>query len=224
MSMRTTSISTGAVAAAGVLANVAETVEGGQVDQLIARIKGSDEAVRAEAWMHAGKEGAAAVKPLVDLMSEADMEVARSAKRALWKIVRHVGRPGGAGECKPVVAELNKRVGADVAPAVGRELVWMLSEIGGDDSVKAIAPHLSNMSLREDARMALQRIPGNKATAALKAALASASGDFKPNLAHSLRRRGVTVSGYPSAKLTPSKPTKVKPYVPPPEEKSAPAK
>jgi hypothetical protein len=45
--------------------------------------------------------------------------------------------------------------------------------------------------LREDARMALERLPGAKATAALQAALASVSDAEKPAFAHSLRVRGV---------------------------------
>ena len=37
-------------------------------------------------------------------MTNADYEIARSAKRAIWIIVRHAGRPGADGEpkrCKP---------------------------------------------------------------------------------------------------------------------------
>jgi hypothetical protein len=57
----------------------------------------------------------------------------------------------------------------------------------------------------------LQRIPGDKSLAALKAGLAAAPDDFKPNIAQSLRQRGEEVPGIPCAKLVPSRKTNVKP-------------
>jgi hypothetical protein len=46
--------------------------------------------------------------------------------------------------------------------------------------------------------MALERLPGNEATAALQAALAAAPDDDKPAIAHSLRKRGVEVPACPT--------------------------
>ena len=86
----------------------------------------------------------------------------------------------------------------------------MLSEIGGDESVEPIARLLSDKDLREDARCSLERLPGDKAVAALKTALATAPADFKPNIAQSLRARGVTVPGLPCRKLVPTRKTGVK--------------
>ena len=57
--------------------------------------------------------------------------------------------------------------------------------------------------------MVLQRIPGEKSLAALKAGLESAPADFKINIAESLRARGMEVPGLPSEKLRPVKATKV---------------
>jgi len=87
----------------------------------------------------------------------------------------------------------------------------MLSEIAGDDAVDVVSPLLSDADLREDARMVLQRLPGDRSLAALQAGLKSAPEDFKPNIAVSLRQRGVEVSGFPSAKLVPTKRTGIKP-------------
>jgi hypothetical protein len=86
----------------------------------------------------------------------------------------------------------------------------MLSEIGDDKAVDPLAALLTDKDLREDARAALQRIPGKKSLAALKAALATAPEDYKPAIAVSLRVRGVPVAGYPSKKLVPTKKTNVK--------------
>jgi len=85
----------------------------------------------------------------------------------------------------------------------------MLSEIGSDESVKPLAALLQKPQLREDARMALERIDVEAALAALQAALTTAPEDFRPNLAQSLRRRGVNVPGVPSARLVPTKQTSV---------------
>ena len=86
----------------------------------------------------------------------------------------------------------------------------MLSEIGTGSSVASIVPLLSNAPAREDARMALERIPGDESFAALKSALDAAPDDFKLNLAQSLRARGAQVPGLPCEKLKPTKPTHVK--------------
>jgi hypothetical protein len=86
----------------------------------------------------------------------------------------------------------------------------MLSEIAGDEAAQPLATLLTNKELREDARMALERIDGKASLAALQAALATAPEDFRPNLAQSLRRRGVEVPGVPSARLVPTKQTSVR--------------
>ncbi len=198
-----------AVAAAGVLATSTQTARAQAADELVAKIKSTDEAVRTEAWQSAGGIGAPAVKPLAVTMLDKDLEVARAAKRGLWKIVHTVGRPGNDAERKAVVAELIPALKSEVV--VRREILWMLSEIGGDESVDSIAALLADKEVREAARAALQRIPTDKSLAALKAALETAPEEFRFAIAESLRDRGVTVQGYPSRKLTRSKETTVKP-------------
>lgn len=174
----------------------------------IQKIKSSDDKVRGEAWQNAGPLGASAVKPLSEVMTDANFEVARSAKRALWKIVRHAGRPGTDKERKAVSAELTKLL-KDAPTPVKREVLWMLSEIGDDNAIPAMAELLKDKELREDARCSIQRIPGKKATDALNKAFASAPEDFKYALADSLRARGLPIKGYPTRKLIPTKETTV---------------
>jgi len=178
--------------------------------ELVTKLQDKDDKVRAAAVLNAGEAGAAAVKPLAGLMASGEMEIARAAKNALWQIVRHAGRPGADDERKPVVSELLLLCGNGQPTAVRREVLWMLSEIGGDEAVGVISPLLTDRDLREDTRMVLQRLPGEKSLAALQAALKSVPDDFKSNIAVSLRQRGVEVSGYPSAKLVPTKATQVK--------------
>jgi len=197
--------------AAGVMAGTASAAENKAVDKLIAKIKDKSDKVRAEAWLSAGEVGAPAVKPLAAVMTDKDLEVARAAKRGLWKIVRYVGRRGKGDEKRAVIAELVALLGDDQPTPVRREVLWMLSEIGQNKTVEAVAALLSNSELREDARMVLQRIPGRRSLVALRAGLKAAPKDFKINIAQSLRQRGVRVRGLPCVKLVPTKKTNVKP-------------
>ncbi len=177
------------------------------VAELMAGIRDDNAKERTEAWLSAGEVGAAGVKPLARVMSNKELEVARAAKRGLWKIVRHVGRPGAGNEKRAVVGKLVELLGDEQPVPLRREALWMLSEIGNRRSIKPIAALLSNRELREDARMVLQRIPSKSALAALKAGLKAAPENFKLNIVQSLRQRGVKVRGYPCVKLVPKKKT-----------------
>jgi HEAT repeat protein len=178
------------------------------VNDLIGRIQSADDQIRGPAWQSAGPAGAAAVKPLAALLTDANFEVARSAKRALYKIIRHADRPGATAEAKAVETELIGLLKSDALPA-RREALWMLSEIGSDRSIAPLAALLTDQEVREDARCALLRFPGAQATTALKSAFAHAPQEFKFALAESLRQRGEKVAGYPSQRLVPTKQTRV---------------
>jgi HEAT repeat protein len=203
--LKTTALVNGTAAA---IAGASRMAEAASVDDLITRIKSQDDNVRGPAWQGAGPCGAPAVKPLATAMTDPDFEIARAAKRALWKIVRHAGRPGAAKEAHAVATELITLL-ANGPAVVRREALWMLSELGGDDAVPPMAALLSDQAVREDARCALMRLPGRKSTAALKSAFAGAPEEFKFALAESLRQRGEKLSGYPSRKLVPTRPTTV---------------
>ena len=181
--------------------------------QLIEAIKGMDEKARGHAWQTAGPIGAVAVTALAELMASDEMEPARAAKRALWNIVRHAGRPKSGAEKEAVVAQLLPLLNKGNVN-VRRELVWMLSEIGDDDAVGPIAQLLNDTELREDARAALQRIPGRKSLRALKTAFESGAEDHKRAIAVSLRVRGEKVRTHPAEKLVPTKKSNVKATVP----------
>jgi HEAT repeat protein len=189
----------------------AEAARGKGVEELISKIKDDSAQVRTEAWQGAGEVGAPAVKPLAKVMTDENLEVARAAKRALWRIVRVAGRPGANKERRAVETELVSLLGDEQPVAVRREVIWMLSEVGARNSIKPFTGLLRNKDLREDARMALERIPTKRAVTVLKAAFEKAPEDFKPNIAQSLRKRGEEVAGYPCQKLVPRKKTDVKP-------------
>ena len=199
------------ILAAGTGPAAAGETSGKAVGELLARIKDSSPDVRTQAWLGAGGIGAAAVRPLSGVMTDQDLEIARAAKRALWTIVHHAGRSGAQDEKRAVASELIELLGEDPAVPVGREILWMLSEIGEREAVQPMARLLANEDLREDARMTLERIPGRRSLTALRTAFEAAPEDFKSNLAQSLRRRGETIPGYPCEKLVPRRKTEVKP-------------
>ncbi|MHC4298361.1 MAG: HEAT repeat domain-containing protein [Planctomycetota bacterium] len=202
--LRKASLAAGAVAAATATARGAGSRNRG-VNRLLKKIRSADAETRTDAWQSAGDVGTPAVQPLALVMTDDDLEVARAAKRAMWQIVRYTGRPGATNARTAVVAKLCGLLGADQPVSVRREVVWMLSEIGAQRAIRPLAELLSNEHLREDARCALERIPIPRAVQALKAGFEVAPEDFKPNLAQSLRKRGVKVSGYPCVKLVPAK-------------------
>jgi len=181
------------------------------VAELLAGVRDSSDKVRTQAWLNAGKAGAAAVKPLAAIMTDSNLEIARAATRALWQLARHAGRPGAAKEKQTVEKELIGLLSDENPVASRREVLWILSEIGGANAVRSVAALLKNNELREDAGMALERIPAKSAVAALKAGFEAAPEDFKPNLAQSLRKRGQEVAAYPPQKLVPKKKTDLKP-------------
>jgi hypothetical protein len=185
------------------------------VDNLIAKIKDKSAKVRAEGRLSAGKVGAAAIKPLAAVTTSGDsvLEVARSAKRALWQIVYGYGKIEVEEQRKSILNELQSLLTDDWPDAFRREVLWMLSEIGDDSSVQSISEVLKVRRLIDDARCALQRIPGDASLSALKAALDSVPNGYKNNIAHALRARGVQsgLEKYPEENLTPPKPVVAKP-------------
>ncbi len=196
--------------AATAIAATSRTAAAQDVAAFITAVRSHDDAVRGPAWQGAAIHGAAAVQPLAAAMTDEDFEVARAAKRALWVIVRHAGRPGAPRESRAVAGELIPLLSSATAP-VRREILWMLSEIGGDEAIAPVARLLADAEVRGDALAALQRLPGRKATAEMRRAMAAAPEDFKYALGHALRTRGEKVPGYPGQQLVPSRQTEVAP-------------
>lgn len=178
-----------------------------QARELIRQIQSNDPAVRTAAWQQAGTVGAPAVKPLAQLYTHDDQEVRRAAKRGLEQMVRTVGAPGVQAAQAAVIRELLDLLGDSQPVGLRRDVLWLLSEIAGAESVEPIAALLKHGDLREDARMALERIPGEESLAALHQALGTVPAAFQANIAQSLRARGEAVDPkkYPCQKLVPTK-------------------
>jgi HEAT repeat protein len=191
------------------LNNTSDITDMGPLNDLVARMKSTDETVRGSALQEASSIGAPAVETLASLLPDSDFELARSAKRALYRIIRHAGLPGEESEARAVEVELIPLLKSKSA-SVRCEILWLLSEIGSEDAVAPMAALLRDPEAREDARCALARLPSVRVTAVFKSAFASAPEDFKFALAESLRQRGEKIPGYPSKKLVPTKQTSVR--------------
>lgn len=172
------------------------------VTGLITAIQDDDANVRTQAWLRAGEVGAEALKPLAQVMASGTLEVSRAARRAMWRITHDAGAPGTAGR-DATTAALLELLGDDQATAVRREVLWMISELADDRASEPVAALLRHKELGEDSRLVLERLPGEQSIEALQYEFREAPEDARYALAHSLRKRGVQVAGYPTQKLTP---------------------
>lgn len=181
------------------------------LDVLIANIQSDDSAMRAAARDEAGKVGAVAVAPLAAIATSGELEIARAANRAIQNIVYYAGRPGAEAEAQAVADALLKLLDQSQPLQFRRDVLWMTWQIAGEQAVEQLADLLGTEELHEDARMALERLPGKRATTALQEALAKADDADKPALAHSLHVRGVETTGIADLRLKPTKETSVQP-------------
>ncbi|MCC7376234.1 MAG: hypothetical protein IT581_16365 [Verrucomicrobiales bacterium] len=179
-----------------------------EVEGMIRRLRVDDDMVRGPAFQGAGPLGALAVRPLVGEMGATPPETARAARRALWNVVRYAGQPGGGVQASAVVGEI-RAVFGNQSESIQRELLWMVSELGDKSIVPWLAELLDVANLREDARCALMRTPGARATSALRAALSKTEGVFASDLADALRARGESITDPPSRSRTPDRQTSV---------------
>lgn len=161
------------------------------VRELMAKLGSSDAAVRYAAWQGAGPAGSAAVVPVGDLMASTDKGVVKAAKGALEGIAYYSTRPGADREAEAVSQELLKLAGPGRPFAARAEAIHLLGFTGSRRAVPALAALLSDAEVRDEARMALEQIPGGASLAALKRAFNSAPPDFQPALQQSIRNRAM---------------------------------
>lgn len=176
-------------------------MNGVNLNELLGKIKSNDAAVRFEAWRGAGPAGAAAVGPLADLMSGADKGVARAATEALQRVAHYAARPGALKSERLAVAGELLKVALSPRPRIARaQALHFLGFVGEDRNVPALARLLDDKEVREEARLALERIPGPASLRALSIAVQRAPDDFKANLRQSLYNRQATkatIGAYP---------------------------
>jgi hypothetical protein len=161
--------------------------------QVLKEIQSTDMNDWYKATQEAGPLGSKAVKPLADLMKLDDRTKGRAAKLSLEAVVNTAAAPGNDAEKRAVAAELVKVASITSYPRTVRsDALYWLGLIGGPADVPAIAKLLNDRTIREDARMTLERIPGDESLQALQKAGASGATDFRRNIAQSLHNRALT--------------------------------
>lgn len=159
------------------------------------KLKSDDAEARAVAARAAGPQGAAAIVPLAEIMGGDNKGAAWAATQALNHIAHYSARPGARPqEARQVAAELLKIAASNRPRMVRSEALDALGFIGGAPEVPMLARLLDDKDVREEARMALERIPGAESQRALQQASQKAPADFQPNLRQSLYSRSLTAA------------------------------
>jgi hypothetical protein len=154
-------------------------------------LKSSDKDVRFAAWRRAGEAPAATIPELGRLAGGSDPGVAKAAKEALTTMAHSVGKSGSAPNRQAVVQGLTGLVQSTGPMAVRAHALWLLSHIGGEESVPVAAKLLADEALREEAAFCLERIPGTASEKALLAAYPEVPDGFKPRILYALGHRQV---------------------------------
>ena len=164
-----------------------------EIEKLMEKLRSPDAETRNSAAPIAGRMGAAAIAPLADLMAGADKGAARAATLAMQHIAHYSARPGAPAIGRRRVASELLKIASSTRPRMVRsEALETVGFIGDAQSVPVLALLLGDAAVREDARMALERIPGPQSYNALQQALRQAPADFAPALRQSLHNRSLS--------------------------------
>lgn len=151
---------------------------------------------RAEALRVAGPMGGAAIVPLVEMMAGPDKGAARAATQAMHCIAHYSARPGARPyEARAVSIQLlnaARTTGVTRPRMVRSEVLEAVGLIGDKEIVPLLSSLLQDIEVREDARLTLERIPGEESLRSLQAALKQAPADFASALRQSIFNRGLT--------------------------------
>ena len=159
------------------------------VGALIAQMQSANEAERMAAVDAIANLGAPAVAPLFGLLEGENHEADVAARLAIEKIVYRASAPR-ATDREAVAAALAEVASSPGRPGVRRHALRMISFVGRDEVVPTLARLLGEGEVREMARWALVRIPGEAAVRALADAVPGADGESKVGLINALGRRG----------------------------------
>lgn len=163
------------------------------LNSLLAAIQHGDTNARVSAVKQSVLVGTSAIVPLGQIAGGDDPAAARAATEALSRIAYHAGRPKAGKERKDAVARLTELAQASYPRALRAQAVFLMGAIAGSEGVKPLALLLEDRDLAEDARMALTRIPGREAEAALRAALQKAPENRKGAFEQSLKHRAISM-------------------------------
>lgn len=158
-----------------------------QVSELISSLQSPEK--RWQAAAGAASVGPDAIADLGRLMASDDPATAKAAGEALRKVVCAAAAPGSKDRAK-AASGLEGLITSATPRQVRSDALLLMGQVGGDAQVPALIALLREPDVREDARMALERIPGKRATQALERELQQASPGYRPAIQQSLRARG----------------------------------
>ena len=166
-----------------------EAAQNPTLGSLLSAINHGDTAARVSAVKQSVLVGTPAIVPLGQVAGGGEPAAARAATEALNRIVLHAGRPKADRERKEAVARLGELAQPTHPRVVRAQAVFLIGSIGRDEAVRPLTALLGDEQMREDARMALERVPGKAADAAIKQAEKTAPPDFKASLRLSIKHR-----------------------------------
>jgi HEAT repeat protein len=159
------------------------------IGTLLTNIKHGDTTARMAAVRHAALVGTDALLPLGRVYAGTDSASGKAAFEAMKRIAYNAGRPGAPEEAKAASESLLTLTSAVHSRQVRADALELLGIVGSATEVKAIAALMDDKEVGEDARLALQRIPGKAAEDALRAAARGAGSDRRAAIELSLRHR-----------------------------------
>ena len=175
------------LAAAGVCAAAGH--DSVSIPALMQRLESTDEATRMGAVSALSEVGADAIGPLLDVMGGENRTTDLAARIAVERMVHHAAAPKSSMDRAAISQALAQQASSDRPAIVRTFAIRMLSFIGGDAEVPALANLLTDPQVGEISRFALVRIPGHASLAALKAALPGAKGEMRIGLINALGAR-----------------------------------
>jgi hypothetical protein len=127
---------------------------------------------------------------LANLMAGSDPGAAKAAGNSLQRIVLNAGRPDNGRE-SGIACEKLAAIAADTKRprTVRADAIRYLGCIGSGKAAATLAALLPDSTLREDARLALERIPDPAAEKALKLAASTMNAEYKPALEAAVSNR-----------------------------------
>jgi hypothetical protein len=150
-----------------VLAFICALSAAADVDSVMSALTSEDAATRKQAEDEAAAIGAPMVAPVCALMAEGTPMGVSTAEGVLFGIAGRASEPGNDSVRAAVLAALVSEANGSESDRVRGYATRMLGLVGGDEAVAALVPLLEDPLTFEEARRALERMPGDAATRAL---------------------------------------------------------
>lgn len=165
------------------------TADSAVVGSFLTQINYGDSAARIVAVKRAPLVGTDLILPLGMVYAGSDQASGKAAYEAIKKIVYNAGRPGAVAEAKSAADQLLRLAAPEYPRFVRADALELLGVVASDTETSALGALIDDKDVGEDARMALERIPGKAADDALKAAARTGGKARKDAIDLSLRHR-----------------------------------